>query len=502
MALVAGGTIASRRRDAPRPTRHMSYGQRARGFTGMFIFHFAAGGAAAFGASLYPSTAWAYVALGVFMSMCLGLLRTSPATFLLFVPLLTARLTEFLSGAAIESGAYMIETMMYGRATGAFTRLLLIYLLFFLSAAFVIELLWPRLRRAFASAPARWERQAHLIWIALLIVMLTSTAYLVRLGINNGFPLIDHLDRFVYMDTVSSPIFDGIMRNRPVVVPFIGVLFALPAYRRRATLMIVWLLALSMLFGEKFSSLVMILSFFAIPAGLTHIANDRPIPIKPIAGICAAIITITVPAVLVAYGALTNFDAAAQRYGQRVALQGQLWFVTDAKYMTAFRLDDRAIAADVASWVQPGEQVSTKAGTRFGLYYVMQPFTATRLLSWAIEGGNGFVFSLYPYLLMSLGAVGMLIVSSIIAFYHAVVMRLLAGALAEANWLASVALGRVMSSFYGTYSTGYLWNIFGVKTLLTLAAAVFLLWEGGRRQSVTRRMYARASGRIDQRLRA
>ena len=500
MAQLVGGASAPRRGTGARASSYVPYVQRVRSFGGMFVFHFVAAGGAALGASAYPSAAWAYVALGIFASMCFGLLRTSPATFLLFVPLLTARLTEFLSGAAIESGAYMIETMTYGRATGAFTRLLLIYLLFFLTATFVVEVMWPRLKIVFREAPVRWERQANLIWVALLIIMLGSSAYLVRLGLNNGFPLIDHIDRFAYIEKVDSSIFQAIMRNRPVAVPFIGVLFALSTYRRRAAFLIIWLLALSILFGEKFSSLVMILSFFAIPAGLTHIANDRPIPIKPIAAICSAIIVITVPAVLIAYGALDNFDAAANRYGQRVALQGQLWYVTDDKYLTAFRLDDRAIAADIASWFQPGEQVSTKAGTRFGLYYVMQRFTSSTIMGWTMDGGGGFVFSLYPYLLLSLGMVGLLVVSSIIAFYHAIVMRLLAGALAEASWLASVVLGRVMSSFYGTYSTGYLWNIFGVKTLITLAVALFLLWEGHRRQSVTRQLYAQASRRIDQRI--
>lgn len=501
MALVAGGVTASRRRTGTRQVAYTPYAQRARGFGAMFAMHFVAGGAAAFGAAAFPSAAWAYVALGIFASMCFGLLRTSPATFLLFVPLLALRITELLSGAAIESGAYMIETTTYGRATGAFTRLVLIYLLFFLIVTFVVEAMWPRLKTMFRDAPERWERQAKLIWTVLLVVMLAATAYLVRLGFNNGFPLFDHIDRFSYLEAVNSPIYQSWLSNRLILVPFLGVLFAIPAYRLRAGAMLVWLLLLSIVFGEKFTSLLMILSFFSIPAGLVHIANDRPIPIGYIAGISAAIVTITVPAVLIAYGALTDFDAAAERYGQRVALQGQLWFVTDAKYLSTFRLDDRAVAADIASWVQPGEQSATQAGTRFGLYYVMQRFTSSTTLGWTMEAGNGFVFSLYPYLLISMGMIGLLIVSAIIGFYHAFVMRLLAGSMAEMGWLASVAFGRVVSSFYAGYSTGFLWNIFGIKTLLTLAVGIFLLWEGRRPASVTRTMLTRANERIARRVR-
>lgn len=488
MALVGGDRLPSARRAAAGRASFVPYGTRAKAFGGMFALHFALGAAVAFGAVTAPSAAWAYLALLLFGSLSFGLLRTSPATFLLFVPLIALRITEFISGAAIEGGAYMVETEITGRATGAFARLFLIYVLFFLTATFVVEASWPRLKALFRDAPARWQSQGRLIWMGLLVVMMAATLYLVRLGINNGFPLISHLDRFEYLNKIDSPIYSGWMTNRPVLAPFMGALFCVPAYRLRAALILVWMLALSVLFGEKFTSLLMILSIFAIPVGLVHIANDRAIPTGAIGGIAVAVVVITVPAVLIAYGALTNFDGAVQRYGQRVALQGQLWYVADDKYLATIRLDDRAIGADVASWMQPGEQNADGAGTRFGLYYVMQRFTASRLLGWAMEGGTGFVFSLYPYLLMTMGIVGLLLVSSIIAAFHAFVMRMVAQTIAESNWIASILFGRAMSSLYGGYTTGFMWNFFGIKNLVTIAVALFLTWEGQRRDSRVRRM--------------
>lgn len=477
---------ARRPRDA-RPA-YVPYGSRARAFGGMFAIHFLLAGALAFGASVAPSAAWAYGALAVFASMCFGLLRTSPATFLLFVPLLALRITEFISGGAIEGGAYMIETMVTGSPTGGFTRLLLIYLLFFLTATFVVEASWPRLKLLFREAPSRWEPQGRLIFMALLVVMTFGTLYLIRLGINNGFPLLSHIDRFVYLEKVDSPIYSAWMSNRIVMVPFMGALFAVPRYRLQGGLLMVWLLATSILFGEKFTSLLMILSVFSIPAGLAHIANDRLIPTGLIGGVALAVVLVTVPAVLVAYGALNDFDAATKRYGERVALQGQLWFLADSKYLAVAKLDDRAIASDVTSWLKPGEQDATKAGTRFGLYYVMQRFTPSRTMGWTMEAGGGFVFSLYPYFLMAMGIVGLLVMSSLIAIFHAWIMRMLAQCLAEANWIAAILFGRVLSSIYAGYSTGYMWNFFGVKSILTIAVALFLTWEGQRRDSRVRQM--------------
>lgn len=487
MALIAGGQVPSARTRPVRPT-YVPYATRARAFGGMFVLHFVLAGALAFGATIAPSAGWAYGALAVFGSLCFGLLRTSPATFLLFVPLLALRITEFISGGAIEAGAYMIETAVTGQPTGGFTRLLLIYLLFFLTATLVVEAAWPRLAPLFRNAPERWEPQGALIWKALLVVAAVMTVYLVRLGINNGFPLISHIDRFAYLEKINSPIYSAWITNRLVLVPFVGVLFGTPRYRLQGALLLVWLLAFSILFGEKFTSLLMILSVFSIPAGLVHIANDRPIPTGVIGAIALGVVTITVPAVLIAYGALTDFDAAAKRYGDRVALQGQLWYVTDNRYLAVARLDDRALGADVATWLRPGEQDATKVGTRFGLYYVMQRFTPSRTMGWTMEGGGGFVFSLYPYLLLTMGIVGLLFVSSLIAIFHAWVMRMLAQTLAETNWIASILFGRVLSSIYAGYSTGYMWNFFGIKNLVTLAVALFLVHEGQRRDSKVRRM--------------
>jgi hypothetical protein len=474
------------------------YGVRIRKVSGTIIGHFAAAGALALGANFYPSAFWAYAALLLFCSFCFGLLKNSTVTFLLFVPLLALRITEFISGAAIESGAYMTETAGYGEATGAFTRLLLIYILFFAVAAFAVEAMWPKMRRMFVEAPDIWERQAKVIWYGLLIVIGIASVYLIRLGINNGFPVFTGADRFEYLLTLDSPYYTAWLLNRLVLVPFIGVLFALPRYRIRAGAMIAWLLIASIVFGEKFTSLLMILSVFTVPSGLVHIANGRSIPLTKVFGIAVAIVVITVPAVFIAYGATKDINGAAQRYGERVALQGQLWYRADQKYLNTAKFDDRAIAADIASWLKPEEQNSIKAGTRFGLYYVMEKFTPSRTLGWTMETGNGFVFSLYPYFLMTMGIVGLLLMSSLIALFHAWIMRMLAVSLATPSWLASIAMGRVMSSFYAGYSTGFLWNIFGIKTILTIIVGIILLWESRRNASVSRMAFER----MEQRLRA
>lgn len=82
---------------------------------------------------------------------------------------------------------------------------------------------------------------------------------------------------------------------------------------------------------------------------------------------------------------------------------------------------------------------------------------------------------------------------------HAWAMSLLTEALARPAWIAAVAFGRVVSSFYGLYSTGHLWNVFGVEPLATSTIGVVLLRNARRRNSgaalTTWRINQRPGGR-------
>lgn len=450
----------------------------------MFSAHFVIAGANAIAASIFPSALWAYTTLAIFISLCFGMLKTSPATFLFFVPLIVLRITEFISGAAIESGAFMTETQTIGEATGAFSRLLLVYIPFFGVVAALVEAYWPRLRRLYRAARPIWEENANFIWQALLITAILCSLLLLWVGLQNGFPLLGGIDRFAYERRVDSPLYGGFMRNRLVLVPFIGALLALPRYRLRGAGLTLWLLAASILFGEKFTSLVLILSMVGIPAVLVHIAYDRPIPVRSLVMGSAIMTALTIPAVLLAYGAASDLDLAIQRYGDRTALQGQLWYQTDKAFARPIAFDQATLSADVATWFSPSAQDPTVVRTDFGRYFVMKQFTSWEYMLGLMKLNSGFVFSLYPYLMMTTGVTGMLVASTFLALYHALLLLLLSQSLARANWIAALLLGRAVNSLYATYADGYLWNILGIKALATIGMAMFFLWELGRRESI------------------
>ncbi|MEO6247635.1 MAG: DUF6418 domain-containing protein [Sphingomicrobium sp.] len=127
------------------------------------------------------------------------------------------------------------------------------------------------------------------------------------------------------------------------------------------------------------------------------------------------------------------------------------------------------------SWPNPGAQHEQRAGKGFGLYYVMARFTPSHLLKQAERGGTGFVFALHPYLLLSGGIPLLLLGGLAVALFHGLALALLLEALATRRWLAALAFARLINSAYATLFTGYLWNLFGIKSIATLIIGLILL---------------------------
>jgi hypothetical protein len=422
------------------------------------------------GAALVPSPLWAWLALPLFAAAIVTLARAAPTATVLLAPLIVLRATELASLAAIESGAVMAETLTTGRPTGAATHLLLLTIVIFGASAAVIEALLPDIAKRLAYAVPRWTEHGQKLPLALTALLAAATLTLAILGLRHGIPLFHHIDRFSYLNRLAGTPFASLIHNGALLGPFIGVLLALPGRRRTGALLLAWLLLLSILFGEKFTSLLLILGSTAIAPALA--AGRRAW--RPAALAAAALIAISLPAILFTYGARADPDRALTRLADRAAEQGQLFYLAD-RAPPPPRLDTSALAADVASWPDPAVQHAATAGPRFGLYYVMIRFTPSHRLELAVRSGGGFVFPLYPYFLLAGGPLLLFLGALAVALFQSFAFALLARALLAARWLAALAFARVIASLYACLTTGFLWNAFGVKTLATLAIGLVLL---------------------------
>lgn len=62
-----------------------------------------------------------------------------------------------------------------------------------------------------------------------------------------------------------------------------------------------------------------------------------------------------------------------------------------------------------------------------------------------------------------------------VALLHGWALALLLQALAKGRWFAALAFARIVNSAYACLFTGYLWNLFGIKTIATLLLGLALL---------------------------
>lgn len=422
-------------------------------------------------ASLHPLAIWATVALLIFCLFCVALAKLSGISFIIFSPILALRFTEMLSGASIEAGAFMDGSGAYGYPTGAFSRLLVIYVFTFSFGALVCEILAPYLLQ---KSNQQSRHDLRWLWLGLLAIVGLSSLYLFYVGVSSGFPLLTNADRFQFLNN-QSRIYKSIIQNRLLIVPLLGYLVTNKDFRLRGILLFVWLNLVSVLFAEKFTSLLLMLTLFCMPAGLKAVDTLGTLKIRWIVMAGTAVVIMTVPTVLIVYGALDDLDQAIEKYNRRVAVQGEMWFLTDDPSKYWRDIDWHVVATDAASWIRPGMQDAQAVGRDFGQYYVMAKHAEPDILVAAMDYGGGFIFCLLPYLLMVSGIIGVLLVSLIITAMHAAVIMLLIKSLTSGQWLSALCFTKSFSNILAAYIIGYLWFIFGIKNLFFISAGFGVL---------------------------
>lgn len=414
---------------------------------------------------------WAYIGLAAYLLYSLVLLRFAPQLFLLISPFIALHLTELLAGVSIESGSYMAEISVAGYATGAFMRLSAIYIAFFAVGLAVTQLVWPRILWRFKNAGVNWAAWAPQVALIFGGLVALCCAYMIFFGLQRGFPLFTGADRFAFLDR-ATPAYKAILQNRICIIPVLGSLFVVPRTRIASVVMLASILFVSILFAEKFTSLLTIACLYVMPIGLAHVANGGKIKLMWVAALGGVISIGTMIAVLNVYGAGENMERAQAQLAERANAQGELWFAADDIYLGKTSVDTAALAADVSTWMRAGDQDQTKVGVEFGQYYVMDKFAKDSFVRKRMKDGTGYVFAFYAYMLITMGLYGMLAVSTVISAVFTGIMLAFAWAVSRGRWLEALLYGRLMSSFYAMTTTGFFWNQFGIKSIVTLIAAI------------------------------
>lgn len=431
-------------------------------------------------ADIAPHAAFSYAALGAFVLFVVNMARNTPFTFAVLAGFLFLRATMFVSGIAIGSDAYMPEVTQFGAPSGAFLRLAMAYVFFMSVIQWYIE---PRARSVMEeSSKSRnkvaWSNINSHIWVwGFMGVCMLLWALAMYAAARDGFPLFTGSDKMAFrIRNADVPFFIATLNNRPMIVGFLGLIFwETTGIRRRAALGVYLAFGvLSVLCGEKFTSLLSMLVMFFIPVML-KMAKDYPwrglknqLPIVLVTLLACAI---TFPLMLRVYSGDEGLDAGITKFYERIASQGQLWYLADTDTTNLVNFDTETMQQEWQSWwVSNPLEFMTPPYT--GLYNVMAAYAPPAVFSGNFDQGLGFTMAFESYLLRSFGWLGMVPILAIIAFLYAAMLRYWMHAIFAIDPISLFLALKMQVWVKGALVDGDLYFMFGYKMLILVLIAV------------------------------
>ncbi|MEG3166177.1 DUF6418 domain-containing protein [Sphingomonas sp. PB2P19] len=335
---------------------------------------------------------FSWTSLGLFGWLLLLVGRISPAGLILLLPLVITRGATLLSLMFIEAGAYMPEVNRLGAAGDASASFVAFTAVFFLVYAYVFRT-FERPFLAFVRSPLIDNLVALLGWPVVLICMALG-AIAFSQGAQSGFPLLQGVDRFLYRREFGSPLVLMLLDQKFLVAAILGsVAFAprhAPLLKTAAIMTLAGLTGLYFLFGDKFFTILTQLSFFVIPLLLQRLGQLKRTILR-LAPLAVAMLCGSLGATLYIYSGYGRLpvDRTITLVGERIAGQGELWFVAsrDARQVTNW--DDTLVQRynEALSGEEPSETASAKG---IETYYFIHRYSPSKLAA-SFQKSQGWV---------------------------------------------------------------------------------------------------------------
>ena len=237
-------------------------------------------------------------------------------------------MTAFLAGIGIEAGGLMTETAVQGEPNGAFSRLLLFYIVFVCCALWgfnrSLNIRSPNVPVALITTDSR--SVALGFTLALVIIGAGVTA-----GLTQGFALINGVNRYTLRNEstgTDSMLFNTFLNNQVFLALILGALATSknPAVRWFSIVLIIATTGLYVLHGEQFMSVLHFGLSVLTPVVAVLLMRGKPVLRYMAVGGGVALL-IGLASVFSAYqGQGLDVGTTMQ---DRSLLQGQVWYVVD-----------------------------------------------------------------------------------------------------------------------------------------------------------------------------
>ena len=228
-----------------------------------------------------PSPVFSYTSLLLFIWMTLLLIRLHPRAAILALPLLITRGATLISLVFIEGGAAMPEVGRSGVAGDASASFTAFSTLLFLVFALVFAA-GERAVLTSARSPLLDRIVSMLRWPIVGLCAALGLLAVVQ-GLHTGFPVFEHVDRFYYRRFYGQGIVLILLDNKFLLGAALGsVAFgrnSLKLTRLAASGALVGLLGTFFLFGDKFFTLLTMVTYFMMP----YLLNNERVLLKTLA---------------------------------------------------------------------------------------------------------------------------------------------------------------------------------------------------------------------------
>jgi hypothetical protein len=374
------------------------------------------------GSMLFPLSAWlAALLYGYFFIRMLKIAPSSAVLLLGHFGLYAA--TQFISGIAIEHGGYLSETEQFGSPTGGFMRLAAVYILFYGTAAIIIESFirhWAKQGKIALFMSNEVTPPPLLVTKLVDAVIIAALAYVTVVAAINGFPLLTGEDHYDFAKLVGGPAFVSVINNREPIMAYIGFMIAYTKRPLFYVAMALYIIILSAFLGDKFGIYWAMIPLLVLPSLLKTAWRAAGLPIRKIVILGATLSVITLPLVFFIYGGLDDAQAGLTRMADRMTLQGQLWFLADREVDDLWRFESAALANDWRLIMTDEYDPTSYAPFKLpyplqGMSYLILHFSRFAKAYETIRHGTVYCLGLHAYLLEILGWLGMLAANFLLA---------------------------------------------------------------------------------------
>ena len=451
-------------------------------------------------AAALPDPLFSITSLALFGGLLLLVGRISASGLILLLPLVITRAATLLSLMVIEAGAYMPEVNRLGAPGDASASFVAFTTVFFV----VFALVFRRCERwflAYARSPLLDDLVDWLGWpVVALCAALGVFAFLH--GLQGGFPLLAGVDRFLYRRAYSSDLVLILLDNKFLFAAMLGAIAFTPRYRpllkTAAMLTFLALTGLYFLFGDKFFTILAEVAFFAMPLLLARQGRLAGTLLR-LAVPAAALLCTALAATLYIYSGYGRLplDRTVTLVGERIAGQGELWFVASRDARRVTHWDAPLVAANIDTLGDKSPPASAFANG-VETYYFIQRYAPAKLAA-SFRKNQGWVqltMGTEAMALVMFGYVGVGIVMALLGALVAFAALYLRRAFASRFPLSLFFAVWTFLQVYFSAQQASLWSIAApgqVKRLLLFATIEIVLLAINRAQALSGQGRARAA---------